>query len=126
MEKVDPRLLKKIHHLQFYYSRIIGKRMAAGVATGDSIENGSINNPNIIYNYQEIPDINETNQIKDYAVQVNYNLDSIPDEVMKQINEMTSELDESDDQIQTIADIINNTETDPESKIFNRINDRQR
>ena len=56
--------------------------MAAGIATGDTIENGIINNLNIIYHYQEIPDINETNQIKDYAVQVNYNIDSSPNKVM--------------------------------------------
>ena len=92
--------------------------MAAGVAIGDPIENEIINNSNIIYDYQEIPNTNETNQIKDYAVQVNYNLESIPDKVMKQINKITSELEDnqSDNQIHTIEDIINNTETDPESK----------
>ena len=115
-----PKLLKKFPHLQFYYSKLTGRRMAAGVAIGDPIENEIINNSNIIYNYQEIPNTNETNQIKDYAVQVNYNLESIPDEVMKQINEITSELEanQSYNQIHTIEDIINNTETetDYESK----------
>ena len=70
--------------------------MAAGVAIGDPIEN---KNSNIIYNYQEIPNTNETNQIKDCEVQVNYNLESVPDKVMKQINEITSEFEanQSDD-----------------------------
>ena len=92
--------------------------MAAGVAIGDPIENEIINNSNIIYDYQEIPNTNETNQIKDYAVQVNYNLEIIPDEVMTQINEITLELEanKSNDQFQTIEDIINITETDTESK----------
>ena len=94
--------------------------MAAGVATGDPIENEIINNSNIIYGYQEIPNTNETNQIKDYAVQVNYNLESIPDKVMKQFNEITSKLEanQSDNQIHTIEDIINDTEseTDHESR----------
>ena len=88
--------------------------MAAGVAIGDPIENEIINNSNIIYDYQEIPNTNETKQIKDYAVQVNYNLESIRDEVMKQIDEITSELEanQSDNQIHTIEDIIHNTETE--------------
>ena len=87
---IGPRLLRKFPHLQFYYSKFTGRRLAAGVAIGDPIENDIINNSNIIYDYQEIPNTNETNQIKNYAVQVNYNLESIPDEVMKQINEITS------------------------------------
>ena len=35
---------------------------------------------------------------------------------MTHINNITSELDKSDNKIYTIADIINHTETDPESK----------
>ena len=90
--------------------------MAAGIATGDAIENRIINNLNLVYDYQVVPDIDEINQIKDYAVQVNYNLNSSPNKVMTQINNISSELDESDNEIYTIADIINHTETDPESK----------
>ena len=88
--------------------------MAAGVAIGDPIENEIINNSNIIYEYQEIPNTNETNQVKDYAVQVNYNSESVPDEVMKQINEITSELEanQSNNHIHTIEDVIDNTETE--------------
>ena len=65
-----------------------------------------------------IPDPNEDNQIKDYTVQVNYHLKSIPDEVMEQINEMTSELDDnqSDNEIYTIEDIIDNTESESDQE----------
>ena len=48
-----------------------------------------IDNSNITYDDQEIIDPNEDNQIKDYAVQVNYHLENIPDKVMEQINEIT-------------------------------------
>ena len=54
VEKVNPRMMKKFPHLQFYNSRITGRKMAAGVATADSIEKRIINNLNIIYDYQEI------------------------------------------------------------------------
>ena len=103
-------LSKKFPHLQFYHSKLTGRKMAAGVAIGDPIENEIINNSNIICKYQEIPDPHEDNQIKDYAVQVNYHLESIPEKVRKQINEITSELEDnqSDNEIYTIEDIINN------------------
>ena len=58
--------------------------MAAGIATGDAIDNRIINNLNIVYDYQ-------INQIKDYAVQVNYNLDSSPNKFMTKINSISSE-----------------------------------
>ena len=109
----------KFPHLPFYHSKLTGRKMAAGVAIGDPIENEIINNSNIIYDYQEIPDPHDNNQIKDYAVQVNYHLESIPDKVMEQINEITSKLEDnqSENEIYTIEDIINNTEleTDQES-----------
>ena len=111
---IAPRLLNKFPHLQFYHSKLTGRKMVLGVAIGDPIEHEIINNSNIIYKYQEIPDPNEDNQIKDYAGQVNYHLESIPDEVMEEINEITSELEDnqSNNKIYTIEDIINNTETE--------------
>ena len=66
-------LVNKFPHLQFFYSKLTGRRMAAGIVMGDTIENEIINNSNIIYDYQEIP--NETYQVKDYEVQVNYNVE---------------------------------------------------
>ena len=116
IECISPTLLKNYPHIQFYNSKITGRRMAAGIATGDAIETGIINNLNVVYDYQVVPDIDEINQIKDYAVQVNYNLDSSPNKFMMQINNISSELEESDNQIYTLADIINHTETEPESK----------
>ena len=77
-----------------------------------------INNSNIIYDYQEIPNPHEDNQIKYCAVQVNYHLESIPDKVMEQINEITSELEDkqSNNKIYTIEDIINNTESESDQE----------
>ena len=66
-------LVNKFPHLQFFYSKLTGRRMAAGIVMGDTIENEIINNSNIIYDYQEIP--NETYQVKNYEVQVNYNVE---------------------------------------------------
>ena len=68
---IGTNLVNKFPHLQFYYSKLTGRRMAAGVAMGDSIKNEIINN--IIYDYQEIP--NETYQFKDHEIQVNYNVE---------------------------------------------------
>ena len=112
-ENVPKKLTTQFPHLQFFQSKITGKKLAAGTATGKPMENGIMNNLNIIYDYQEIPDSNESNQIKDHVVQVNYSLENIPN---KDMNDATLELDESEHQIQTIADIINHTETDPKSK----------
>ena len=66
-----------------------------------------------IWDYQEVQDSKELDQIKETVVQVNYSLEDIPN---KDINDVTLELDESDHHIQTITDIINHTETDAESK----------
>ena len=67
---IRKNLVNKFPHLQFYYSKLTGRRMAAGI-TGDSIKDGIINN--IMYDYQEIP--NETYQFKDHEIQVNYNVE---------------------------------------------------
>ena len=67
----------------------------------------------MIWNYREIQDSKELDQIKVTVVQVNY---SLKDTSNKDMNDVILELDESDHQIQTITDIINHTETDAESK----------
>ena len=97
--------------------------MVAGVAIGESMENEIIsnnsNNSNIlIYDYQEVPDTSDT--VKDYAIQVNYNLESVPDNDTSNIITIEDSSIETieNSEIETIEDIISKTEieTDDESK----------
>ena len=123
-ECVNQKLLRKFPHLQFYDSKITGKRMVAGVAIGEITESETISNNSthsnvLIYDYQEVPDNDTCDTVKDYAIQVNYNLESIPDNETLNIITIDSSIDTIENsEIETIGDIISRTEieTDDESK----------
>ena len=114
IENVPKKVSTLFTHIQFFQSKITGRKLAAGTTTENQMGNGFNQKPiNIIWDYQEIQDSKELDQIKETVVQVNYSLEDIPN---KDINDVTLELHESDHHIKTITDIINHTETDAESK----------
>ena len=113
-DNVPNKLLRKFPHIQFFQSKITGRKLAAGTTTENSVDNRITPKPiNIIWDYQEIKDSQELDQVDKTVVQVSYSLN---DTQNKDMNDFTLELDESDHQIQTISDIINHPETDTESK----------
>ena len=113
-DKVPNKLLRQFPHIQFFQSKITGRKLAAGTTTENSVDNRITPKPiNIIWDYQEIKDSQELDQVNETVVQVSY---SLKDTQNKDMNDVTYELDESDHQIQTISDIINHPETDAESK----------
>ena len=113
-DNVPNKLLREFPHIQFFQSKITGRKLAAGTTTENSVDNRITPKPiNIIWDYQEIKDSQELDQVNETVVQVSY---SLKDTQNKDMNDVTLELDESDHQIQTISDIINHPETDAESK----------
>ena len=113
-DTVPNKLLRQFPHIQFFQSKITGRKLAAGTTTENSVDNRITPKPiNIIWDYQEIKDSQELDQVNKTVVQVSY---SLKDMQNKDTNDVTLELDESDHQIQTISDIINHPETDAESK----------
>ena len=113
-DNVPKKLSTLFPHIQFFQGKITGRKLAAGTTTENPIGNGVTPKPiNIIWDYQEIQDSKELDQVKENVVQVNYSLKDTPN---KDMNDVILELDESDHQIQTITDIINHAETDAESR----------
>ena len=113
------RIINDFPHIQFYDSKITGRKLAAGVTISSSqYVSGFPRKPmNIIWNYQEIkPDqiIDLIDQPKETIIQVNYNLNTeTKDSTAGLDNELHLELN---DECQSLSDIINNHDSDIESK----------
>ena len=112
-DNVTKKLTNDYPHIQFFDTKITGRKLAAGLTTFNSPVNGIPRKPiNIIWDYQEIKDDQELDQTEETVIQVNYNLNETQN---KETKDFTLELD---DQIQSLSDIINHPGTDTERKKF--------
>ena len=74
-DKVPNKLLRQFPHIKFFQSKITGRKLAAGMTTENSIYNRITPKPiNIIWDYQEIKDSQEIDQVNKTVVQVSYSL----------------------------------------------------
>ena len=118
-ENLPKKIINDFPHIQFYESKITGRKLAAGVTISSSqYVSGFPRKPmNIIWNYQEIkPDqiIDLIDQPKETIIQVNYNLNTeTKDSTSGLDNELHLELN---DECQSLSDIINHHDSDIESK----------
>ena len=88
-DNVPKKLLSDFPHIQFFDSKITGRKLAAGTTTLNSIDNRITPKPiNIIWDYQEIKDNQELDQARETVIQVNYNLNEMQN---KDINDFTLE-----------------------------------
>ena len=112
-DNVSKKLMNGFPHIQFFDSKITGRKLAAGTTTFNSPVNGVPRKPiNIMWDYQEIKDDQELDQTEETVIQVNYNLNET------QTNEAKDFILELDDQVQSLSDIINHPGTDTERKKF--------
>ena len=118
-ENIPKKVITDFPHIQFYESKLTGRKLAAGVTISSSqyISDFPRKPTNIIWNYQGIhPDqiIELNNQPKETIIQVNYNLNTETKESTVGLdNELHLELNE---ECQSLSDIINNHDSDIESK----------
>ena len=109
--EVAKKLMSNFPHIQFFDSKITGRKLAAGTTKFNTTVTGINRKPiNIIWNYQLIRHNQAIEQTKETVIEVNYNLNQMQN---KDTNDFTLELD---DQIQSLSDIINHSGTDIESK----------
>ena len=108
--EVAKKLTSNFPHIQFFNSKITGRKLAAGTTKFNTTVTGINRKPiNIIWNYQLIKDDQAIEQTKEIAIEVNYNLTQMEN---NDTNEFTLEID----QIQSLSDIKNHSGTDIESK----------
>ena len=74
-DEVAKKLTSNFPHIQFFNSKITGRKLAAGTTKFNTTVNGITRKPiNIIWNYQVIKYDQEIEQTKETVIQVNYNL----------------------------------------------------
>ena len=118
-ENIPKKVITDFPHIQFYESRITGRKLAAGVTISSSqyMSDFPRKPTNIIWNYQKIhPDqiIELNHQPKETVIQVNYNLNTETKESTVGVNDEL--ILESNEECQFLSDIINNHDSDEESK----------
>ena len=108
-------------HIQFYDSKITGRKLAAGMTINSSsqfISGFPKKQINIIWDYHEIDNDKNCDQENETVIQVNYNLNTVePTETKASTLEIKNEFQtELNDECQSLSDIINHHSTDLESK----------